>query len=118
LIDATNAIRLKPDPYPTAYHAFEALTKAEVVKCFNSTGFENMLQPDYNGTRLDMFMAGKSEAAKKVARQLARDAGFATCYDFGDSDRVALLEQFALAWINLAIFQGEGRQIGFKVLRR
>lgn len=118
LIDATNAVRLKPEPYPTAYHAFEALTQAEVVKCFNSTGFENMLNPDYDGTRLDMFMAGKSAEAKKTARQLALDAGFAECYDFGESDRVELLEQLAMAWINLAIFQGEGRDIGFKVLRR
>jgi hypothetical protein len=118
LIDATNAVRLRPEPYPTAYHAFEDLTRAEVVKCFNSTGFENMLNPDYEGIRLDMFMAGKSAPAKKTARQLALDAGFAACYDFGESDRVELLEQFAMAWINLAIFQGEGRNIGFKVLRR
>lgn len=118
LIDATNAMRTKPDPYPTAYHAFAALTKAEVVKCFNSTGFENMSNPQYGTHRLDMFMAGDSGRAKAVASQLAKDVGFAECYDFGGSDRVELLEQFALAWINLAIFQGHGRGIGLKVLRR
>jgi len=94
------------------------LTQAEVVKCFNTTGFENMKNPAYGDTQLDLFMAGNSTAAKAIARQLALDAGFANCYDFGGSDRVALLEQFALAWINLAIFQQMGRNIGFKLLVR
>jgi len=118
LIDATNAIRNRPDPYPTAYHAFADLTAAEVVKCFNTTGFENMLDPNYDGQALDLFMAGDFAQAKNHATTLALDAGFGACYDFGGSDRVVLLEQFALAWINLAIFQGNGRGIGFKLLRR
>lgn len=118
LIDATNAVRTKPENYPTAFHAFAALTEAEVVKCFNSTGFENMQNPSYGEQQLDMFMAGDSSSAKATAVQLAQDAGFENCYDFGDSTKVELLEQFALAWINLAIFQGYGRGIGLKVVRR
>ncbi|MEM6345061.1 MAG: NAD(P)-binding domain-containing protein [Bacteroidota bacterium] len=66
IIDATNAIRTKPANYPTAYHALADLTKAELVKCFNSTGFENMQQPQYEGMSLDMFMAGDSTKAKKL----------------------------------------------------
>jgi hypothetical protein len=118
IIDSTNAVRTKPENYPTAFHAFEALTKAEVVKCFNSTGFENMANPDYGHVRLDMFMAGNSQKAKAVAAQLSKDAGFENCHDFGGSDRVELLEKFALSWINLAIFQGMGRDIGVKLVRR
>lgn len=118
MIDSTNAVQTRPKNYPTAFHAFEALTRAEVVKCFNSTGFENMQAPDYGHTRLDMFMAGSSSSAKAVAARLAIDAGFENCYDFGGSDRVQLLEQLALSWINLAIFQGMGRNIGFKLVQR
>ncbi|PHN02578.1 NADPH-dependent F420 reductase [Flavilitoribacter nigricans] len=118
IIDATNSIRTKPENYPTSFHAFEALTNADVVKCFNSTGFENMENPDYGDLRLDMFMAGKSDNAKSVAVQLSMDAGFENCYDFGNSDKVELLENFALSWINLAIFQKMGRGIGFKVVFR
>jgi 8-hydroxy-5-deazaflavin:NADPH oxidoreductase len=118
IIDSTNAVLTKPENYPTAYHAFEALTKAEVVKCFNSTGFENMKNPNYGHVRLDMFMAGSSPKAKAVATQLSQDAGFENCYDFGGSDRVELLEKFALSWINLAIMQGMGRDLGFKLVRR
>ena len=118
IIDSTNAVRTRPENYPTAYHAFAALTKAEVVKCFNSTGFENMQNPDYGHARLDMFMAGDSTKAKAIAKQLSNDAGFENCYDFGGADRVELLEKFALSWINLAFFQGMGRGIGFKLVQR
>lgn len=118
IIDSTNSVRTKPEGYTTVYHALADKTDAEVVKCFNSTGFENMKNPDYNGTAIDIFMAGDDTAAKKVVRQLALDAGFAECYDFGKSDKVLMLEQFALSWINLAIMQGMGRNIAFKLLQR
>jgi predicted dinucleotide-binding enzyme len=118
LIDATNAVRQKPAPFETVYHALSEKTEGEVVKCFNSTGFENMLNPVYQGEGIDMFMAGNSDKAKQTARQLALDAGFGTCWDFGKADRVGLLEQFALSWINLAIMQGHGRGMAFKIVKR
>lgn len=118
IIDATNAIRQKPEPYPTAFHALQAITGAALAKCFNTTGFENMENPIYDGVAIDLFVAGNDENAKNTAIQLAKDAGFGECYDFGGDDRVELLEQFALAWINLAIFQKQGRDIAFKVIKR
>jgi 8-hydroxy-5-deazaflavin:NADPH oxidoreductase len=118
IIDATNSIGKTPEPYPTVYHCLLNKTNTEVVKCFNSTGFENMLNPMYNGEAIDMFMAGDSEKAKLIATQLALDAGFGSCVDFGKSDKVELLEKFALSWINLAIMQGYGRNIGFKLVKR
>jgi 8-hydroxy-5-deazaflavin:NADPH oxidoreductase len=118
IIDASNSVRDKPEPYPTVFHALADKTNADVVKCFNSTGFENMLNPVYNGTGIDMFMAGDSEKAKEIAKKLALDAGFGDCIDFGKADKVELLEKFALSWINLAIMQGHGRDMAFKVLRR
>lgn len=118
IIDATNSVMKSPEPYQTVYHCLAAKTEAEIVKCFNTTGFENMLNPVYDGHGIDMFMAGDSEKAKAVAKQLALDCGFSTCIDFGKSDKVELLEKFALSWINLAIMQGHGRDIAFKVVRR
>ncbi len=119
IIDTTNSIRLRPEPHVTAFHAIKAITKAEdVVKCFNSTGFENMLNPVYNGTGIDMFAAGSSAKAKQVAEQLAKAIGFEQCYDFGGDDKVELLEKFALCWINLAIIQGHGRDLAFKLIKR
>jgi predicted dinucleotide-binding enzyme len=118
LIDATNAVTKAPEPYPTAFDAFRKLTRAELAKCFNTTGFENMENPYYGDQAADMFVAGDSVRAKEVATQLAKTAGFAECYDFGGDDRVEALEKLAYAWINLAIFQGLGRDMAFKVLRR
>lgn len=120
IIDATNSVRVRPEPYPTAFHAIKALTKSEkVVKCFNSTGFENMTNPIYPAFGgIDMFCAGNNKESKAIAQKLSKDIGFAECWDFGGDDKVELLEKFALSWINLAIMQGHGRDIAFKVIRR
>jgi predicted dinucleotide-binding enzyme len=119
IIDTTNSVRTRPEPFATAYHAIKEISKAQdIVKCFNSTGYENMSDPLYHGEGIDMFAAGNSAKAKQVAEQLAKDLGFATCYDFGGDDKVELLEKLALSWINLAIMQGHGRNLAFKVVRR
>lgn len=119
IIDTTNSIWDKPEPYPTAYHALKTITKSDaIVKCFNTTGFENMLNPTYKGEGIDMFCAGDNTSAKEIAKLLAKDVGFKNCYDFGGDDKVELLEKFALGWINLAIMQGLGRDIAIKIEKR
>ncbi len=119
IIDATNAIYKKPDPFPHATAALSEICQCRhVVKCFNCTGFENMEDPVYGKTTVDMFVAGDSEKGKAVAVILADDAGFEDCFDFGGSDKIELLEQFAKVWINLAVMQGYGRDIAFKLIMR
>lgn len=119
LIDAMNSVGAKPDGYPTTTHALAALTgNPDVVKCFNTTGFENLLNPVYGGQGVDMFAAGDSARGKQVAARLALDCGFGACHDFGGTDQVELLEQLALCWINLAIRQGQGRGIALRVVQR
>lgn|GEM_PF-3400556 len=119
VIDTTNSIRARPEPHATGYHAIKAITgTTSVVKCFNSTGFENMRNPIYKGEGIDMFMAGNDAAAKQVATLLSADLGFGHCYDFGGDDRMELLEKLALSWINLAIKQGHGRDLAFRIVKR
>lgn len=120
IIDAMNIVMGKgPQGYTHTTDAILATTQTkDVVKCFNTTGFNNMINPVYDNTALDLFVAGDSEKGKQVAIQLAKDAGFADCYDIGGNDKFALMEQFAWFWINLAMFQGLGREIGFKLLKR
>lgn len=119
IIDAMNSVRVKPDPFNNTTEALLQLTNCkDIVKCFNTTGAENMDRPIYYGKGIDMFYAGDSDKAKKVAEQLAKDIGFENVYNFGGSDKFNLLEHFALSWINLAIMQGYGRDIAFKVLKR
>jgi predicted dinucleotide-binding enzyme len=119
IIDAMNSVRTKPEGFNNSFEAFQNyLPAAEIVKCFNSTGFENMSNPIYGGQGIDMFVAGTSAKGKTVAKALALDAGFGECWDFGNDDKAQLLEYFALSWINLAIMQGHGRDIAFKLVKR
>lgn len=119
IIDAMNSVRVKPEPFTNTTEALTNLTNCrDIVKCFSTTGAENMADPVYQGKGIDMFYAGDSDKAKRVAEHLAKDLGFENVYNFGGSDKFQLLEQFALSWINLAIMQGYGRNIAFKILKR
>jgi len=119
IIDTMNAVFMKPDGYSNTADAILANCNCtDLVKCFNTTGFENMADPVYNGAGIDMFVAGDSEKAKLAAMQLAKEIGFAECYDFGGNDKFFAIEQLAFAWINLAILQKQGRGMAFKILKR
>lgn len=119
IIDTMNAVFMKPAHYTNTSDAIlDNCNCVDVVKCFNSTGFENMENPIYHGEGIEMFVAGNSTKGKAIATQLAKDIGFATCYDFGGNDKFYALEQFAFAWINLAILQKHGRDLAFKLIKR
>lgn len=120
IIDAMNIVMGKgPIGFTNTSDAILANTQTkDVVKCFNTTGFNNMENPVYENTALDLFMAGDSERGKTATKQLALDAGFSECYSVGGNDKFQLMEQFAFFWINLAMMQGQGRNIGFKLLKK
>lgn len=120
IIDTMNIVMGRgPQGFSNTADAILAHTQTkDVVKCFNTTGFNNMLAPVYNNVAIDVFVAGDSTKGKEAAQQLAADAGFAACHDVGGNDRFQLMEQFAFFWINLAMFQGQGRDIAFKLLKR
>jgi len=119
IIDTMNAVFMKPEGYTNTADAILAnCNTTDVVKCFNTTGFENMLNPIYNGEGIDMFTAGNSEKGIEISTQLANEIGFENVYHFGGNDKFGLIEQFAMCWINLAILQKQGRDLAFKVVRR
>ena len=119
IIDAMNSFSSKAGDFENTGYALKDWTNCwDVVKCFNTIGYEGMKDPDYNGVTADMFVAGDSARGKEIAVKLSNDLGFKECYDFGGDDRFTLLEELAFAWINLAIFQKAGRDIAFKVLKR
>jgi len=120
IIDSMNIVMGRgPVGYTNTSDVILAYTNTkDVVKCFNTTGFNNMENPVYNSEAIEVFVAGDSEKGKEIAKQLALDAGFADCINVGGNDKFTLMEQFAFFWINLAMFQGQGRDIAFKFLRR
>jgi 8-hydroxy-5-deazaflavin:NADPH oxidoreductase len=91
---------------------------ADIVKCFNTTGYENILNPIYQEKGIDMFTAGDSQKGVEIATQLSKEIGFENVYHFGGNSTFNLIEQMAMCWINLAILQKHGRDMAFKVIRR
>ena len=117
IIDAMNTFRGKPVPYTTTAEALLAWTNCkDVVRCFNTTGFENMENPKYKGIKIDMFVAGDSKKGKKIATQLAKEIGFGEVYDLGGNDKFELMEQIVVVWVSLA--QILGRNIALSILKR
>lgn len=117
IIDAMNTFRGKPEPYKITAEALLAWTNCkDVVRCFNTTGWENMANPKYKGVKIDMFVAGDSKKGKKVATRLAKEIGFGKVYDLGGNDKFELMEQIVIVWVALA--QVLDRNIAFKLLRR
>jgi predicted dinucleotide-binding enzyme len=123
LIDATNP--LYPDlsglVVGTTTSAGEKIqllaTGAKVVKAFNTVGYNIMANPQFGSERALMAYCGDDAGAKGIVKQLASELGFEPL-DAGPLTQARLLEPFALLWISLAYKAGQGREIGFKFLRR
>ena len=117
IIDDMNTFSGKPVPYNTTAEALLAWTNCkDVVRCFNTTGFENMANPNYKGKKIDMFVAGNSKKGKKVAIKLAKEIGFGQVYDLGGNDKFELMEQIVIVWRGLAEILG--RKIALNILTR
>jgi len=84
----------------------------DVVKCFNTTGFNNMANPNYVGQAIDAFVAGDSAEGKIVAALLANDLGFGACYDIGGNDRFELMEKFAFFRLISPCFKAKAAKLG------
>lgn len=126
LIDATNplgaGLRLQYGPHgESGGEQIQAATpKARVVKAFNTTGYENMANPVYDGEPTLMPYAGDDPAAKKIVHDLATALGFDAA-DAGPLERSRELEHLAALWISWAIGIGVpamGRAIALRLARR
>jgi NADPH-dependent F420 reductase len=122
LVDCTNPVapglKSAVDPSSSGGECVALWARgAEVVKAFNSTGAENMAEPNYDGQPATMFLCGDSLAAKEKVGQLARDLGFETI-DAGQLSGARFLEMLTLVWIYLTNQPGLNRNIAFKLLRR
>lgn len=117
IIDVMNTFLGKPKPYNTTAEALLAWTNTkDVVRCFNTTGFQNMASPNYKGTKIDMFVAGDSVKGKKIATKLAKQIGFGKVHDLGGNDAFDLMEQIVIVWVGLS--QRLGRNIAMQILMR
>lgn len=92
-------------------------SNANVVKIFNTTGYENMANPAYPEGAAMMPYCGDDESACEIAKTLAADIGFDPIF-IGPLTKARILEPMALVWITLAMQQDEGRAFAFLIGRR
>ena len=112
IIDASNNMRGE------SRHALQLLREkapsARLFRAFNSLGWENLADPDFDGVRADLFFCGDEEARATV-EGLISDVGLAPVY-LGGIDQVGLVEGMTDMWFALAMRRKLGRRIAFKVL--
>ncbi|MEM7532942.1 MAG: hypothetical protein AAF639_12250 [Chloroflexota bacterium] len=70
-----------------------------------------MMSNQYTGSNFD------DADAKATVAQLAEVLGFDVA-DAGKLSSARYLEPMALAWITMAIVEGQGREMAFKLVRR
>lgn len=90
---------------------------ASVVKAFNTTGSDNMANPQYGNLALTMFICGDDDDSKKLVGSLAEQVGFEVI-DTGPLKTARYLEPVAMLWVHLVYNEGFGPDIAFKLIRR
>jgi len=90
---------------------------ARVVKAFNTIGADNLADPTFGDQHATMFVCGDEPEAKRIVQSLSEELGF-EAVDAGPLANARLLEPMAMLWIRLALAEGFGRDIAFKLLRR
>jgi predicted dinucleotide-binding enzyme len=88
---------------------------AKVCRAFNSLGWENFENPQFGETRADLFYCGSDDEARRVVERLIRDVGLRPVW-VGGLDQVQLVDAIGSLWVTLAIRQGMGRRLAFKLL--
>jgi len=90
---------------------------ARVVKCFNTLGAEQLATPRFGDQPASMFLCGDDTEAKAVVTKLGAELGL-DMIDAGGIQQSRLLEPMAMLWVTLALHEGLGTNIAFKLLQR
>jgi predicted dinucleotide-binding enzyme len=87
------------------------------VRAFNSLGWENFAEPDFDGTTADLLWCGPEGNAGALVERLIADVGLRPVR-VGGLDQLRTVDMLASLWFALALGQGRGRHLAFKVLDR
>jgi predicted dinucleotide-binding enzyme len=112
IIDATNDIS---GPGPANSHAAITATvpTARYARAFNSLGFENLAQPRFGSTVADFFFSTSEQDRPLVETLIAAVGGRPVFVGEGRQD---VIDGILPLWFALAIGQGRGRHLAFRVL--
>jgi predicted dinucleotide-binding enzyme len=90
---------------------------AVCARAFNSLGWENFADPDFDGTQADHFWCGPEGESGALVERLIADVGLRPIR-VGGLDQLPTVDMLASLWFALALGQGYGRHLAFKVLTR
>jgi predicted dinucleotide-binding enzyme len=121
LMDATNPLlpggKVSIGFNTSAAEEIAQWTGARVVKAFSTTGVANMIRPDYDGMKTDIFICGDDFEAKETVCDLIHDLGL-NPIDCGPLYMARNLEPLAALWVYLAYNAGYGPDFMFKLVHR
>jgi predicted dinucleotide-binding enzyme len=113
VVDAAN--RMGGGPMNSQAALREAAPRAQVYRAFNSLGWENFADPMFGGVQADLFFAGPDGVPRETVEQLIADVGLRPVY-VGGPEQFSVVDSVASLWFALALGQGKGRHLAFKVL--
>jgi 8-hydroxy-5-deazaflavin:NADPH oxidoreductase len=113
IIDAAN--RMGQDSMYNLASFQQHAPQAQLYRAFNSLGWENFAEPNFNGVQADLFYCGPDGETRTTVEQLISDVGLRPVYLGGD-EQLGLLDSLTALWFTLAIRQKKGRHLAFKVL--
>ncbi len=115
VIDATNNMT---SPVMNSLAVFQQYApQAQVFRAFNSLGWENFEDPQFDGIQADLFYCGPEGQSQTQIAQLIADVGLRPIY-LGGLDKIQLVDMIGSLWFALAYGQHKGRHLAFKVLTR
>lgn len=113
IIDAAN--RIGEDSMHNLHHFQQHAPKAQLYRAFNTLGWENFAEPEFDGVQADLFYCGEDSQSRATVEQLIAAIGLRPVY-LGGNDQLGLLDSLTSLWFTLAFGQKKGRHIAFKVL--
>jgi predicted dinucleotide-binding enzyme len=114
VVDATNAVG-GPGPVNGHQHVAAAAPAARYARAFNSLGWENFADPVVGGVQADLLWCGPDGDDGATVERLIADVGLRPVR-VGGLDQLAVVDGLLSLWFALALGQGLGRHLAFKVL--
>lgn len=105
----------------STHNSFAALQqhapRSPIYRAFNSLGWENFANPVFDGIPADLFYCGTDGESRATVEQLISDIGLRPI-SLGGVEQVGVIDSILGLWFALAVGQGKGRHLAFKVLTR
>lgn len=113
LIDASNNVGRTP------MHQLQLLRQVApaglLFRAFSNLGWENFATPVIDGVQVDLFYCGDGGDGQATVDALIAEIGLRPIY-IGGVDQVDIIDALTQLWFVLALQQGRGRCLAFKLI--